>query len=64
MDVQAAEELGLPTLVLMENAGRGAAGWLAELVGAIPPDAGGRPFSPRLRCRIRTSRTGRPRPGC
>ena len=30
----------------MENAGRGAAGWLAELVGAIPPDAGGRPFTP------------------
>ena len=30
----------------MENAGRGAAGWLAELAGAIPPDAGGRPFTP------------------
>src|SRR5262249_15367594 len=25
---------------------RGAAGWLAELAGAIPPDAGGRPFTP------------------
>ena len=45
LDVQAAEELALPTSLLMENAGRGAAGWLAELVGAIPPDAGGRPFS-------------------
>jgi len=45
LDVEAAE-LALPTLVLMENAGRGAAGWLAELVGAMPPAAGGRPFSP------------------
>jgi NAD(P)H-hydrate epimerase len=47
LDVQAAE-LALPTLVLMENAGRGAAGWLAELVGAITPVVGGRPFSPPL----------------
>jgi NAD(P)H-hydrate epimerase len=46
LDVQAADELGLPPLLLMENAGRGAAGWLAELLGAIPPDAGGRPFTP------------------
>jgi len=46
LDVQASTELGLPTLILMENAGRGAAGWLAELVGAMPPDAGGRPFLP------------------
>ncbi len=46
MDLQAAAELALPTLVLMENAGRGAAGWLAELAGAMPPTAGGRPFSP------------------
>ena len=46
LDVQAAEELALPTSILMENAGRGAAGWLAELVGAVPPGAGGRPFSP------------------
>ena len=45
LDVQAAEELALPTSILMENAGRGAAGWLAELVGAVPPGAGGRPFS-------------------
>jgi len=28
----------------MENAGRGAAAWFAELVGAISPDKGGRPF--------------------
>jgi NAD(P)H-hydrate epimerase len=45
LDVQASEELALPSLLLMENAGRGAAGWLAELVGALPLDAGGRPFS-------------------
>jgi len=46
LDVQAAEELALPSLILMENAGRGAASWLAELAGAVPPDAGGRVFSP------------------
>ncbi len=45
LDVQATEELALPTSILMENAGRGAAGWLAELVGVIPPGSGGRPFS-------------------
>ncbi len=31
LDVKAAEQLGLPTLVLMENAGHGAAAWLAEM---------------------------------
>ena len=46
LDVQAAETLGLPTSLLMENAGRGAAAWLAELSGALPPHAGGRPLSP------------------
>ena len=45
LDLQASVELTLPSLVLMENAGRGAAGWLAELVGALPPGAGRRPFS-------------------
>jgi NAD(P)H-hydrate epimerase len=44
LDLQATEELALPTLVLMENAGRGAAAWLAELVGAIPPSSEGRPL--------------------
>jgi NAD(P)H-hydrate epimerase len=33
IDVRAAQELGLPTLVLMENAGRGAAEWLRPKVG-------------------------------
>ena len=33
IDARAAEELGLPTLVLMENAGRGAADWLASRLG-------------------------------
>jgi NAD(P)H-hydrate epimerase len=46
LDERAAAGLAMPTLLLMENAGRGAAGWLAELAGAIPPDAGGRPFTP------------------
>ena len=34
IDVRAADELGLPTLVLMENAGRGAADWLRNRVDA------------------------------
>jgi NAD(P)H-hydrate epimerase len=46
LDRQAADEFALPTLLLMENAGRGAAGWLAELTGAIPSQAGGRVFTP------------------
>lgn len=52
LDVQASKELAIPSLVLMENAGRGAAGWLAELVGAMPPAAGGRPFSTPLPARL------------
>jgi NAD(P)H-hydrate epimerase len=45
LDMQASGEFGLSTLVLMENAGRGAAGWLAELAGIILPQAGGRLFA-------------------
>lgn len=37
LDVLAADEFGLPTLVLMENAGRGAADRLAELAGGSTP---------------------------
>jgi NAD(P)H-hydrate epimerase len=44
LDIQAATELALPTILLMENAGRGAAGWLAELTGGIPPNVRGRPI--------------------
>jgi len=33
IDARAAGELGLPTLVLMENAGRGAAEWLRGRLG-------------------------------
>ena len=47
LDAHAAQDLGLPTLVLMENAGRGAAGWLAELTGAFSTEAAARPFSLR-----------------
>ncbi len=36
LDVQAARDLELPTLILMENAGRGAAAWLTELAGELP----------------------------
>jgi NAD(P)H-hydrate epimerase len=50
LDERAAKELALPSLILMENAGRGAAAWLAELAHVLPPDSGGRPFS-RLRPR-------------
>lgn len=53
LDVQARDMLGLPMSLLMENAGRGAAAWLAEIVGAIPPHAGGRPFSLPLCDKIR-----------
>ena len=52
LDVRARAELALPTLILMENAGRGAAGWLAELGGLLAPDAGGRPFSPPASAQI------------
>jgi NAD(P)H-hydrate epimerase len=37
IDARAAGELGLPTLVLMENAGRGAAEWLRPRLRASPP---------------------------
>ena len=37
LDVLAADEFGLPTLVLMENAGRGAAELLARLAGGATP---------------------------
>jgi NAD(P)H-hydrate epimerase len=47
LDVRAAGELALPTLILMENAGRGAAAWLAELAGVGDPGIGGRPVPAR-----------------
>jgi len=37
LDARAADELGLPTLILMENAGRGAAERLVSLAGAGRP---------------------------
>jgi NAD(P)H-hydrate epimerase len=46
LEMRASSELGMPMSLLMENAGRGAAAWLAELTGALPPSAGGRPLSP------------------
>ena len=48
LDVKAARELALPTLILMENAGRGAAAWLAELAAGVPPQDAARPFSSAL----------------
>lgn len=41
LDEKAANELALPTLLLMENAGHGAAAWLAELAGARASDMAG-----------------------
>ena len=40
IDVRAARELGMPTLILMENAGRGAAAWLRDR--GVATSAGGR----------------------
>jgi NAD(P)H-hydrate epimerase len=48
LDVRAARELMLPTLILMENAGRGAATWLVELAAGVLPGAISRPFSTSL----------------
>jgi NAD(P)H-hydrate epimerase len=45
IDIEAAERLGLPTIVLMENAGRGAAAWFAELAAGLSPEVAARPFS-------------------
>lgn len=46
LDVQAVEELAMPTLLLMENAGHGAANRLAELIErVIPPDTGSGPVT-------------------
>jgi NAD(P)H-hydrate epimerase len=59
LDVQAANDLALPTLILMENAGRGAAVWLAELAAKLPPQAAARPFSFRLPAPVHQS--GSPR---
>jgi NAD(P)H-hydrate epimerase len=44
IDLEAAEKLGLPTLVLMENAGRGAAAWLMELATGLLPGVAVRPY--------------------
>ncbi len=45
LDVRAAEQLGLPTLILMENAGRGAAAWLVEMATGVSTASAARPFS-------------------
>jgi len=39
IDVRAARDLGMPTAVLMENAGRGAAAWIVDR--GVPPQARG-----------------------
>ena len=52
LDAQAASELGLPTLILMENAGRGAAALLVEAMAHMDarlPDSGRAGFSEATR---------------
>lgn len=48
LDVEATRELALPTLILMENAGHGAASWLVEMAAGMLPHAAARPFSSPL----------------
>jgi NAD(P)H-hydrate epimerase len=48
LDARSARDLALPTLILMENAGRGAAAWLAELTGGMTSEVAARPFSSQL----------------
>jgi NAD(P)H-hydrate epimerase len=56
LDVRASEELALPSLILMENAGRGAAAWLTKLVSTMPPSTLRHPSSiPRSAQMDRTS---------
>ena len=45
LDAEAARAFAMPTILLMENAGRGAAAWLAELAAGVSPQAAARPFS-------------------
>lgn len=45
LDAHAERDLGLSTLTLMENAGRGAAALLAELTGVFTSQGAARPFS-------------------
>ena len=51
LDVRAAEQLGLPTLILMENAGRGAAAWLVELATGVRTEQRLSHFPPRHQLR-------------
>src|SRR4051812_45546221 len=47
IDARAAKELNLPMLLLMENAGRGAAAWLVDLAAPEAKGGGGVPL-PRI----------------
>jgi YjeF-related protein N-terminus len=48
LDTEAARDHLLPTLILMENAGRGAATWLAKLAAGMSTQAAPWPFSSPL----------------
>jgi NAD(P)H-hydrate epimerase len=49
IDARAAQELGMPTVILMENAGRGAASWLLECGMPMPmPGSGTDTARPRV----------------
>jgi NAD(P)H-hydrate epimerase len=43
IDARAAQELGMPTVILMENAGRGAASWLVDCGMPMPATGTARP---------------------
>ena len=60
IDARAAEELGMPTLILMENAGRGAAAWLRSRPRAGHSAPGPDPL--RAGQQRRRRRRGRPPP--
>ena len=45
LDAKAVKQLGLPTLILMENAGRGAAAWLVKLAVGAGTELAAQPFS-------------------
>jgi NAD(P)H-hydrate epimerase len=61
LDAEATAELEMPSLMLMENAGRGAAVWLAEIACGIPSSLAARPFSPVRRVSGESSNLRLPR---
>jgi NAD(P)H-hydrate epimerase len=61
LDHCALQQFGVPTLLLMENAGRGAAAWLAELATGCHAALAVRPFSSTTHESRRSATTRMPR---